>query len=597
MAEEENSAMVWNMMAAVGESDSRRSILVQLGFDINDMPKPASAEAVPTLDRAPTKKKLIEDVAPAEEEGDGSDFFSGSGIGSLDLGGGASEASAGFGSEKEEKVEEIAASSEASAAIQSGNAEEDAEIQKWLVVGNIEKAVEVCVKLNRQADALVLASIQSPELWEKVKKDYLESRMRMQTGKSHLASIMAGVSSSSLDDYIDTADIGSWKDALGVLCTYADRDTFPDLCVRLGNRLDGAAQYAAACLCYICARDVESAMNVWTKSCAAEGRGRSGVWVLLSVVEMVTSFLKLTGAEQVPSNVAKKVLEFAEIIASQGEMAAAQWLAKTVENTSGDAAVLASTLKERLAHALQPSTSVSAVDAAGQFAGEEAVYASNPAPAAVETQSAAAGYGGYTQESAASASASYGEYTQPQAGAGGSYDAQGGYTGYDAAPAANTAASSYAPAPAATQSYSGEQAAASSYTGQGDYSGGYEAQQTAASSYSAQTGYSQGANSAATSSYDAQGSYSAYSAQPEAAAAAAAAPHYSNDSAEHGSLGDFDTFDGSQTGDMASVVHSLQNLALRLGSVPTLPPAQKKEAGRLEKEGNGPLLQAGAPRD
>lgn len=97
------------------------------------------------------------------------------------------------------------------------------------------------------------------------------------------------------------------------------------LCGQLGTRLEGAGDYASACLCFICALDVESAMSVWAKSSSAGAAGRGGVWVLLSVVEMVISFIKLINPDTVPGSVAMKVLEFAEIVAAQGEMNTAQW--------------------------------------------------------------------------------------------------------------------------------------------------------------------------------------------------------------------------------------------------------------------------------
>lgn len=86
LQQDDKSAMIWNMMAAMGEADVRRSILVQLGFNVDDMPKSGGQEPVPTLTAAPIKKRNEDDMfVHHEEENDGADFFNEGAIGSLDL--------------------------------------------------------------------------------------------------------------------------------------------------------------------------------------------------------------------------------------------------------------------------------------------------------------------------------------------------------------------------------------------------------------------------------------------------------------------------------------------------------------------------------
>jgi hypothetical protein len=50
---------------------------------------------------------------------------------------------------------------------------EDA-VQRALVVGNYQAAVEVCLKAGRLADALLLASVAGNDLWQTTQTEYLK---------------------------------------------------------------------------------------------------------------------------------------------------------------------------------------------------------------------------------------------------------------------------------------------------------------------------------------------------------------------------------------------------------------------------------------
>eukprot|EP00958_Prasinococcus_capsulatus_P003910 scaffold359_cov313-Prasinococcus_capsulatus_cf.AAC.9 len=52
--------------------------------------------------------------------------------------------------------------------------EADVAVQRALVVGDYEGAVKLCMRAKNFADALVLASIGSPELWTSTRDKYLK---------------------------------------------------------------------------------------------------------------------------------------------------------------------------------------------------------------------------------------------------------------------------------------------------------------------------------------------------------------------------------------------------------------------------------------
>lgn len=47
-------------------------------------------------------------------------------------------------------------------------------VQRALVVGNYQAAVDVCLKAGRLADALLLASVAGSDLWQSTQTEYLK---------------------------------------------------------------------------------------------------------------------------------------------------------------------------------------------------------------------------------------------------------------------------------------------------------------------------------------------------------------------------------------------------------------------------------------
>lgn len=70
-------------------------------------------------------------------------------------------------------------------------------------------------------------------------------------------------------EIVESCDLRNWKEALAAVLTYAKLDEFSALCDLLGTRLESEGDsllQTQACLCYICAGNVEKLVACWTKA-------------------------------------------------------------------------------------------------------------------------------------------------------------------------------------------------------------------------------------------------------------------------------------------------------------------------------------------
>ena len=88
-------------------------------------------------------------------------------------------------------------------------------------------------------------------------------------------------------DYVEASDVGKWGETLAVLSTYAKSEEFPTLCEALGAKLDAGGDKASACLTYLCALNIEKAVEFWTAELESAPERALG---LQEFVEKVTVF-------------------------------------------------------------------------------------------------------------------------------------------------------------------------------------------------------------------------------------------------------------------------------------------------------------------
>lgn len=132
-------------------------------------------------------------------------------------------------------------------------------VQKALLVGNFEAAVECCFRAGNFADALMLASCGGGDLWTKTQQRYFEC----ETHKRPFLSIVQAVIGNQLESLVSSSDPAKWQESLALLSTYGQSNEFPNLCISLGDRLASAGDHHSANLCYLCSLSLEHCVKHW----------------------------------------------------------------------------------------------------------------------------------------------------------------------------------------------------------------------------------------------------------------------------------------------------------------------------------------------
>lgn len=185
-------------------------------------------------------------------------------------------------------------------------------ITRSLIVGNFEAAVNCCMKIGRTADALVLAACGGPDLWAKTQEAYF-ARHTMPFMK-----LISSIVKNEMQTLVASTELHSWKGTLAILCTYAKSEEFPVLCDFLASRLEAAGDTRSAVLCYICAGNIDKAVNAWVN--ASINKDNDSVESLLEVLEKVSIFRRAIDYNDMSDVLANKYSQYAEALASQGRL-------------------------------------------------------------------------------------------------------------------------------------------------------------------------------------------------------------------------------------------------------------------------------------
>ncbi|NXN16209.1 SC31B protein, partial [Indicator maculatus] len=197
----------------------------------------------------------------------------------------------------------------------------DGLISQALLLGNFEGAVELCMRAERFADAIILAIAGGENLLKETQKRYFAKC------KTKLSLLLSSIVQQNWQDIVCTCDLQSWKEALAILLTYSKHEDYAQLCDMLGARLESEGDAALsndACLCYISSGNVERLVECWVKT-----HETSSPLALQDLIEKVMvlsrSIEMLRGtAGQAPGPVlAERITQYASLLASQGCLAAA----------------------------------------------------------------------------------------------------------------------------------------------------------------------------------------------------------------------------------------------------------------------------------
>ncbi len=189
-------------------------------------------------------------------------------------------------------------------------------IRQALVFGDFKSAVQRCLATGRMADAIVFASFGPPPLWEETRAEYF--RQHKSTFIKH---IMKNVSNSTLDEMVVESDLNNWKETLAILITYTTTNKYRELVNLLGSRLEREGRNTPAVVCYICAHNVDKAIEMWT----SQGKNESSLLSLHHAVEKIAVLAHATHALQQGGSrlLSVKYSEYAAMLASQGNLVGA----------------------------------------------------------------------------------------------------------------------------------------------------------------------------------------------------------------------------------------------------------------------------------
>nr|XP_025958553.1 protein transport protein Sec31A isoform X12 [Dromaius novaehollandiae] len=307
MAQADFEKNVWSFLKVNFEEDSRVKYLELLGYRKEDLRKKITSAlnkeslADGELGEAPTES----DASVLNEAGEGQ---------------ATEEQLLGESLKDHNRESEDSVSAKKTFNI-SVSGDVDGLITQALLTGNFESAVDLCLHDNRMADAIILAIAGGQELLSRTQEKYFA---KMQ---SKITRLITAVVTKNWKEIVQSCDLQNWREALAAVLTYARPEEFAALCDLLGNRLESEGDtllQTQACLCYICAGNVEKLVACWTK--AQDGNNPLSLQDLIEKVVILRKAVQLTQAvdpNAVGALLAEKMSQYANLLAAQGSIAAA----------------------------------------------------------------------------------------------------------------------------------------------------------------------------------------------------------------------------------------------------------------------------------
>ncbi|GAW15768.1 hypothetical protein ANO14919_051880 [Xylariales sp. No.14919] len=213
------------------------------------------------------------------------------------------------------------------------------QITKALMVGNFEKATEVCLDEGRMADAFIIANCGGKGLVDRVQSAYLSQK----TGMPSYLRLLGSVIVKNLWDVVYNADLVDWKETMVTLCTFAEPAEFSGLCEALGDRIQELGDRKDASFCYLVGSKLEKVVDIWVAELAeAEKAGLAEssdstfsvhARALQHFIEKVTVFRHVAKFQDTETDLTSgwklallydKYVEYADIVAAHGQLDVAQ---------------------------------------------------------------------------------------------------------------------------------------------------------------------------------------------------------------------------------------------------------------------------------
>ena len=246
------------------------------------------------------------------------------------------------------------------------------QITRALLLGQFDKALDICLREGNLSDAFIIAICGGEACITKVQKAYFNQKSE---GPSYLR-LLASVVSKNLWDVVYNADLSGWKEVMTVLCTYAGAEEFSDLCEALGDRLEGEMKVSDtttsvrkdASFCYLAGSRLEKVVTIWISDLEKQNdsaqmnhpsQSNYSLYArsLQTFIEKVTVFREAThfqDDDRLASSGWKlvrlydKYIEYAEMVASYGQLRIAERYLALVPEKYPAAEVTRNRVKEAL---------------------------------------------------------------------------------------------------------------------------------------------------------------------------------------------------------------------------------------------------------
>ncbi|KAH8552534.1 hypothetical protein BGW37DRAFT_289348 [Umbelopsis sp. PMI_123] len=241
-----------------------------------------------------------------------------------------------------------------------GSTDVDSMITRSLVLGDFASAVDMCLSVDRWADALMFAVCGGEELLYRTRKVYFERQIE----KTPYLRLVQGIINHDLQDIVINASLEDWREVMVILCTFAKVDEFESLCETLGQRLEShsPAQIQNALLCYLAAGKLHKVVGIWIADQEADKTKPAAlslhdlmekVTVYRSAINFVDSDLDAQPGQSFHlSALYDKYCDYARLLATQGNLTAALYFIDLIpQSYRSEKEDILSVTRDRIHHA------------------------------------------------------------------------------------------------------------------------------------------------------------------------------------------------------------------------------------------------------
>ncbi|KRX05918.1 WD40-repeat-containing domain [Pseudocohnilembus persalinus] len=268
-----NATFIWNLLDGISQGNSEKLIEI-LGFDLENIQKKAEiytgrSHRKVVEEQTPTNIKshstFKEQITEMNEE-DAMNFFD-------NMAQESNKVSEPIKDPRQSGNFQRLASSTQGEEIYaqetiSKNINWDAGIEKIikqnLVISNYEGAIDVAMKLGRQAEALLIAYSQGKEIFEQTMKDYFVSNTDV-----FVKNVIRNVVYKNNTELVQSYQLASWKECVGILLSSVgyESDEFKSLLNDLGDRfIQEKKDEKSAIYCYILGNNFNKITEIYYKN-------------------------------------------------------------------------------------------------------------------------------------------------------------------------------------------------------------------------------------------------------------------------------------------------------------------------------------------